>query len=244
MSTTDELEGKLATYEHIDKIRELLRLFANELVARGETHDRSKLSPAESEMFGEFSPKLKGCTYGSDEYKSFLAAMKPALDHHYANNRHHPEHHTGGIDGMNLLDVLEMFIDWTASSRRHADGDMRKSIEVNRKRFEMAPQLVRIFQNTLYDMQLGRLSTNKSEAFKCGFLHCILDGSENAPFSCVGGLANRAELQRPQYISEADWPDYRAGYEYQAFAAYGPDWRTCEFGWSPALTIGGEGSGG
>jgi hypothetical protein len=161
-----EAEGKVATFEHIDKVRELLRLFANELLARGETHDRSKLEPAESAVFAEFTPKLKGCTYGSDEYRGFLAAMKPALDHHYANNRHHPEHHAPedpklGIDRMNLLDVLEMFLDWRASSMRHADGDMGKSIGINEKRFAMSPQLASIFRNTLRDLQDGTLSTNK-----------------------------------------------------------------------------------
>jgi hypothetical protein len=161
-----EAEGKVATYEHIDKIRELLRLFANELLARGETHDRSKLAPAESAVFAEFSPKLKGCTYGSDEYRGFLAAMKPALDHHYANNRHHPEHHAPedpklGIDRMNMIDVLEMFIDWRASSMRHADGDMGKSIDINEKRFAMSPQLAAIFRNTLRDLEEGTLSINK-----------------------------------------------------------------------------------
>ena len=157
-------EGKVATFEHIDKIRELLRFFGNELVARGETHDRSKLSPEESDVFAKFTPKLKGSTYGSDEYKCFLAEMKPALDHHYENNRHHPEHHAGGIDGMNLLDVLEMWIDWRASSMRHADGDMGKSIEINEKRFGMSPQLVNIFKNTLRDMLEGTLSTNRERA--------------------------------------------------------------------------------
>ena len=155
------LRGKVATYEHIDKIREILRLFASELVARGETHDRSKLSPEEADVFAEFSPKLKGCTYGSDEYRGFLAAMRPALDHHYANNRHHPEHHEGGIDGMNLIDVLEMFIDWMVSSQRHADGDMGRSIEVSAKRFGMSTQLTNIFWNTLRDFREGALSTNR-----------------------------------------------------------------------------------
>jgi hypothetical protein len=161
-----EAEGKVATFEHIDKIRELLRLFANELLARGETHDRSKLSPAESLVFAEFTPKLKGCTYGSDEYRAFLVAMKPALDHHYANNRHHPEHHAPedpklGIGRMNLLDVLEMFVDWRASSMRHADGDTGKSIDINAERFAMSLQLTAIFRNTLRDLEEGTLSTNR-----------------------------------------------------------------------------------
>lgn len=157
-----ELEAKVQTYEHIDKIREMLRLFAMELVMRGETHDRSKLQPAESKVFAEFTPKLKGSTYGSDEYKGFLRDMKPALDHHYAKNRHHPEHHgSSGIDGMNLLDVLEMWIDWYCSSMRHANGSMAKSIDINEGRFSMSAQLASIFRNTLRDLNEGTLSTLK-----------------------------------------------------------------------------------
>lgn len=156
-----ELEAKVQTYQHIDKIRELLRVFASELLARGETHDRSKLAPEESRVFAEYTPKLKTSTYMSEEYKSFLAGMKPALDHHYANNRHHPEHHEGGVSGMNLVDLLEMWIDWYASSMRHADGDMGKSIDLNEKRFGLDPQLVAIFKNTLRDFNEGKLSVNK-----------------------------------------------------------------------------------
>ena len=158
--TVPELEAKVQTYEHIDVVRALLRLFANELLARGETHDRSKLAPAESLVFAEYTPKLKGSTYGGDEYRQFLRDMKPALDHHYANNRHHPEHFgEAGIRDMNLIDVLEMFIDWRASSQRHADGSMAKSIEINQKRFGMSEELAQIFRNTLRDLEGGTLST-------------------------------------------------------------------------------------
>lgn len=153
-----ELEAKVATYEHIDKVRQMLRIMANELVSRGETHDRSKLSPAESRVFAEYTPKLKGTTYGSDEYKQFLAEMEPALDNHYANNRHHPEHFPDGIRGMNLVDLLEMWVDWWASSQRHADGDMGKSIEINRERFGMSEDLAAVFRNTLRDLRDGTLS--------------------------------------------------------------------------------------
>lgn len=161
-----ELEAKVQTYEHIDKIRELLRVFANELLARGETHDRSKLKPEESRVFAEYTPKLKHTTYGSDEYKQYLKEMQSALDHHYANNRHHPEHYSpsdpkAGIREMNLVDLLEMWIDWYASSMRHADGDMGKSILINEGRFGMSPDMVAIFQNTLRDFQTGKLSENK-----------------------------------------------------------------------------------
>ncbi len=63
-----------------------------EALDRFTCHDRSKTESPEVECFDEYTPKLKGATYGSDEYKQWLAEMKPALDHHYAANRHHPEH--------------------------------------------------------------------------------------------------------------------------------------------------------
>lgn len=50
---------------------------------------------------------------------------------------------------MNLLDILEMLCDWKASSERHNDGNINKSIEINANRFNMSPQLVKILENTV-----------------------------------------------------------------------------------------------
>lgn len=57
--------------------------------------------------------------------------------------------HVSSVNNMNLFDLLEMFIDWTAASQRHADGDINKSIEINTARFALSPQLVEIFKNTV-----------------------------------------------------------------------------------------------
>jgi hypothetical protein len=65
-------------------------------------HDLSKTQDPELAVFNEYTPKLKDSTYGSDEYKGYLAAMGEGLRHHYAANRHHPEHFTDGVDGMTL----------------------------------------------------------------------------------------------------------------------------------------------
>ena len=75
--------------------------------------------------------------------------MKEGLDIHYANNRHHPEHFDNGIQGMNLLDLLEMICDWKAASERHADGDVYKSIEINQERFGYSDELKIILKNTV-----------------------------------------------------------------------------------------------
>jgi hypothetical protein len=56
---------------------------------------------------------------------------------------------------MNLFDILEMLIDWCAACKRHADGDINKSIEINTKRFNLSPQLVNIFKNTIPSIKDG-----------------------------------------------------------------------------------------
>ena len=74
--------------------------------------------------------------------------MKVALDHHYVENRHHPEHFENGIKGMSLLDIIELFADWHCAVKRHADGNIYKSIDINQKRFGYGDTLKEIFVNT------------------------------------------------------------------------------------------------
>lgn len=45
----------------------------------------------------------------SPEYHQDLLDMGPALHHHYANNRHHPQYFPFGVGGMTLADVIEVF---------------------------------------------------------------------------------------------------------------------------------------
>jgi hypothetical protein len=146
--TLEQQSTNYTTMRHIERVRNLLNLFVADLLRRGEEHDQSKLESPEVELFTEWTPKLAACTYGSEEYEGFRKALKPALDHHYARNAHHPEHHKNGIDDMTLLDILEMFVDWKAASERHNNGNILKSIEVNSTRFHINPQLVRIMENT------------------------------------------------------------------------------------------------
>lgn len=336
MLTEEQKATNYDTFRHIERVRNLLNRVAMKLLERGELHDQSKLVSPEVEAFTEYTGRLATTTYGSPEYDACKAAMRPALEHHYANNRHHPEfnrkneewrpiigfeqsyevssfgdirsitrlierpngngsflkesnllkqyitpkgylrlqlqyngkcknlmvhrivaeaflenkelkpevNHIDGnktnnkinnlewvtssenqqhayenylkkpaikyvvecpqldltsfgclemekmvrsvgyekvtaagiwssinnggkhfdlefigsnfetwmnspINDMNLLDLLEMMIDWKAASERHNDGNIRKSIEINGKRFEMSPQLIRIFENTV-----------------------------------------------------------------------------------------------
>ncbi len=131
----------------------MMLIAISDLQRRQAAHDQSKLTSPEVEIFDEYTPKLKCSTYGSDEYKSFLEGMKPALDHHYASNSHHPEHYPDGIKGMSLLDLLEMVCDWKAATLRHADGDLLRSVEINQKRFGYSDELKQILLNTIKAME-------------------------------------------------------------------------------------------
>lgn len=147
--TVEERATNYETFRHIEKVRNLLNTVVKELLWRSELHDQSKLEQPEVSMFTEFTPKLATSTYGSAEYEGFRKAMGPALVHHYARNRHHPEHHKNGVDDMNLIDVIEMLCDWKAATLRHNDGNIKKSIERNADRFGLSPQLVKILENTV-----------------------------------------------------------------------------------------------
>lgn len=136
------------TWWHINRVRQLIGNCIRELLDRSEEHDLTKLDTPEVELFSELTSKLSGCTYGSAEYEEFRKQLGPALAHHYAAYRHHPEHFKNGIDDMNLIDLMEMLCDWKASSERHNDGNILKSIEKNASRFTICPQLVKILENT------------------------------------------------------------------------------------------------
>lgn len=145
----EEESTNFHTMRHIERVRNLINVMVRKLLDRGELHDQSKLVSPEVEAFTSKTKDLAGSTYGSTEYDTNKKAIDSAIQHHYANNRHHPEHFKNGINDMNLLDLLEMFCDWKAATERHNDGNLRKSIELNSSRFNMSPQLTKIFENSM-----------------------------------------------------------------------------------------------
>ena len=141
-------ECRVETQKHIEKVRKYLRILTDKITTRGVNHDAAKLESPEVEIFAEHTERLKDLEYNSEEYKQHLAAMKPALEHHYATYRHHPEHFANGINDMNLIDLCEMLADWKAAAERQNNGNLLTSIEQNAVRFKMSDQLKQILLNT------------------------------------------------------------------------------------------------
>jgi hypothetical protein len=145
------------TVKHVRRVGHLMLDIVDRLQRRAMDHDDSKFSEEEFPAFAESTPKLRGLTYGTPEYKAALDALGPALAHHYANNRHHPEFHVkgGGKVGngdafrrMDLLDLIEMLADWKAATERHADGSLWRSIHQNAERFGYSDEMLNLLLTT------------------------------------------------------------------------------------------------
>lgn len=146
--TETAYDSRVDTLVHSQRVGELMVQVVHEVLDRSTCHDRSKTLPPEVEVFDVVSPRLKTLTYGSDEYKASLEEMGDALAHHYAENSHHPEHHPDGVNGMTLVDLVEMLSDWRAATERHDDGDLVTSLQIQQGRFSMTWQLTQILSNT------------------------------------------------------------------------------------------------
>lgn len=147
---TDEfLRHDSETLKHINEVRANIWRLIGELDQRAFEHDATKFQEPERTIYARALPELGKTEYGSPEYQKLLDLTKPAVDHHWSKNRHHPEHWPNGIEDMDLVDLLEMIADWTAATKCNKNGNIHRSIAVNTPRYKMTPQLARILLNTV-----------------------------------------------------------------------------------------------
>jgi hypothetical protein len=143
------VKAEVVSLRHIARVRELLGMCATEMIRRGDVHDKSKFDPIEADALAEMQVLIETegqAAYGTKEYKRRTAILKPMLDHHYANNSHHPEHYPDGVVGMDLFDLVEMFMDWKAASERGEESSMNLSYSV--EKLGLPPMLESILRNT------------------------------------------------------------------------------------------------
>lgn len=154
MTTQEPYDSTADTKEHIGKVQARIQECISRLTIRAAHHDGSKLQEPEKSAYDNLMrfKSSHDMTYGSPEYAEGLKILGPALDHHYAHNTHHPQHYANGLDGMSLLDVLEMCCDWVAAGERYKDGNPLQSLRVNRERFGISDQLFAILENTVKEL--------------------------------------------------------------------------------------------
>lgn len=78
---------------HKTIVRTGLRKVSDNLDKRGFTHDNSKLTKEEFPYFENAIPMLDKAVYLSPEYAKGIEILGKGLEHHYANNSHHPEYY-------------------------------------------------------------------------------------------------------------------------------------------------------
>jgi hypothetical protein len=149
-----DYDSTLDTKEHISRVAGELVLVMGNLAMRATLHDKSKLDEPEKSAFDQATPKLKNLVYGSEEYRACLREIKPALNHHYSVNDHHPEFYgEDGVLGMSLMAIIEMLCDWKVAGDRHdPPTGLNKSIAYNSVRFKIPAYLTQILYTTAREL--------------------------------------------------------------------------------------------
>lgn len=126
------------------------------VVERAYRHDESKLGEIEFPHYANTIEEFENCPFGTIEHSQAKEKLGIALEHHYKNNRHHPEHFSNGIEDMNLIDVLEMICDWKAATQNYPSsiGNISNSVEILSEKYKISPQLKLIIYNTLRDFKM------------------------------------------------------------------------------------------
>ncbi|HEY4033961.1 MAG TPA: DUF5662 family protein [Ktedonobacteraceae bacterium] len=145
MSASEYLKDLI---KHRALVAEHILTITADLNKRAVHHDDSKFSPEEYDAYEEAFPNLQKYAYGTEEFRAELRKIKPAIEHHYQENDHHPEHFEAGISQMNLIEIIEMVCDWVAASER-SQTDLLKGLEINKERFKINDQLYCIIKNTV-----------------------------------------------------------------------------------------------
>jgi len=134
--------------QHKDGVKDYLKFIVNLLASRALTHDNSKNSDEEYKYF-KMANSVNRNQFKT--YEEYLNYIKPTLDkgleHHYNVNRHHPEYFDNGIDDMNLIDILEMIVDWKVSIEQN-DKELYEEIDYNFNKYNVSEQLKKIILNT------------------------------------------------------------------------------------------------
>jgi hypothetical protein len=160
--------------DHKRRVAWYLQIAAGDLFRRATVHDNSKFSPEEFEAYEEAFPGLQRYAYGTDEFKAELKKIEPAIRHHYSVNDHHPEYFGDGINGMNLVQIMEMVFDWLAASAR-SKTDFTHGLEINKARFGISDQLFEVIKNTVQQYAPERLAPDPNTLYP----DVLLSGGEH-----------------------------------------------------------------
>lgn len=136
--------------KHKEKVRRRLLFLSEELKKRAECHDDSKLKDPEIKYLIEMDKEPK-YEYNTPEYFNKMKRWQKFFNHHYDNNRHHPDHFRNGILDMTLTDICEYLVDIISYYDEMHVHDAMDTVEKQQGRFGLDNQLSQILVNTLIE---------------------------------------------------------------------------------------------
>lgn len=130
--------------ENIAYVWEIFKLIMDSKIKK---HDLSKLESPEKECYDKYIPLLRTAKYGTPKYNQFRKEMQEeGLDHHYACNRHHPEHFPNGIMDMDFFDFIEHVVDCYAASMV-SDTSFVDGLHLNKDKYNYPDVVVQMLEN-------------------------------------------------------------------------------------------------
>lgn len=158
---SDDKEFLQSNIIHRYYVNFFLSKFVQEIMIRATLHDVSKYSD------GEF-PGFKGATYyvrgpwGKEEIPDAVKEkLKESIDLHHTNNDHHPEYFPSGMEDMDLIQLLELSVDWKSAMIRHGNYDIEENVRVGQQKFGYPDFFAKILCNTL-----KKLASYEEEALR------------------------------------------------------------------------------
>lgn len=136
--------------KHKEKVKRRLLFLSEELKKRAECHDDSKLRDPEIKYLIEMDKEPR-YEYNTPEYFNKMKRWQKFFNHHYDNNRHHPNHFKNGILDMNLTDICEYLVDIISYYDEMHVHDAMDTIEKQQGRFGLDNQLAQVLTNTLIE---------------------------------------------------------------------------------------------
>lgn len=136
--------------KHRKNVKDKIEFFIKKLQDRANNHDISKLKQPEIEWLIQMD-KESSFPYGSPQYYEKMKKWEKFFEHHYKENRHHPNHFADGIQGFNIVDLVEFIADITSYLENMHPGDAIRIIDEQKERFGFDDQIAQILKNTLFE---------------------------------------------------------------------------------------------
>jgi len=145
MISREEFKDRITLHRQSVKLG--LQRISDILVNRGDLHDIDKFEEAMFEDFYLNIPKFTNVSFGEIEWENAMESIK-TMNNHYAVSPHHIQHYPNGINGVNLIDLLEMIVDWKSANNAYGDVKLSEALIIQKKRFGIDDQLYKIIVNT------------------------------------------------------------------------------------------------